>query len=86
MARIVQTVAPMPRVHIDKNVHHCQVNKSASCPLTLFDLYGSLQGHTQILHWITFTRVFQGYETKVKIACGVSCLRMEIMLAIGHLI
>ena len=51
MVRIVLTVAPRPRVPIDKNVHHCQINKinklinkNASWPLTFVDLYGSFQG------------------------------------------
>ncbi len=30
---------------MNKNVQHCPINKSASCPLTLIHLYGSFQGH-----------------------------------------
>jgi len=64
MARIVLSVAPMPKVHIDTNVHHHTVSKSASWPLTLINLYGSLQGHTQIWHWMTFTGLFQDHESE----------------------
>ncbi len=64
LTRIVLAVAPRPWVHINKNVHHCPINKSASWSLALIDLYGSLQGHTQSLHWMTFTRLYQDHETE----------------------
>ncbi len=52
---------------IDTNVYHHTVNKSASWPLTLTDLYESLQDHTQIWHWMTFTGLFQGHESEQRI-------------------
>ena len=64
MTRIVLTVAPRPRMPVNKNLHLCQINKSASWPLVLIDLYGSLQGHTQTLHWMTFARLYQDHETE----------------------
>ena len=49
---------------MNKNIRHCPINKSAYWPLVLIDLYGSLQGHTQTLHWMTSTRLYQDYKTE----------------------
>ncbi len=49
--------------YLDRNVYNRTVNKSASWPLSLIDLYGSLQGHAQIWHLMTFTGLFQGHKS-----------------------
>ena len=75
VAHIVLTVAPTPRVPIDKNVHHCPVNKSASGPLTLIDLYGSFQGHEcdNLLYLPDgATYAFGCYETHMGIEKSIS--------------